>query len=133
MQTFFKVLAALGSGFYSNSADVVKAAFEFFFNIFSELMQETELQSTAMKWFLMNKGAEEHGAGGLRLLVYAVKQHHEFTQNALNWIKMLCQSDDQMLVILRDELKNHTKSVSEYVATINDWLVTLFWTFDRRI
>lgn len=93
-QTFLKVMAALGCGFYSYSSDVVCLTYELFIRLFDELLKEPELQKTAMKWFLMAQNADESCPGGLKLMVYSLKYHSESAENAVRWLKLLCQSDE---------------------------------------
>lgn len=42
-QTFSKVMAAMGCGFYSYSSEVVRLTYELFINLFEELMKEPDL------------------------------------------------------------------------------------------
>lgn len=73
-QTFYKVMAALGCGYYSYSYDVVAATCSLMHALFEEFCQEAELQPVSMKWFLMNSTPED-GVSGLKLVLYAVRHH----------------------------------------------------------
>jgi len=83
-------MAALGCGFYSYNSDVVILTYQLFVSLFEELLKEPDLESAAMKWFLMAQSADESSQGGLKLMVYSLKYHSESAANAVRWLKLLC-------------------------------------------
>jgi hypothetical protein len=113
-QTFMKVMAAIACGFYSNSYDVVKMTFSLFCALFEEFLQEAELQTVAMKWFFMNQTPQD-GSSGLKLVLYATKHHLESCDNFMKLLLLLCPSNDQLVVILKDEMQTHSKTIAEYI------------------
>jgi hypothetical protein len=86
-----------------------------------------------MKWFLMCQSGDEHSAGGFKLIVYATQQHGDFYEHAVKQLRKLCQTDDQLLVVLRDEMKNHTKSVGEYIKLVQDLLPSLVASCGEKV
>jgi len=123
-QTFFKVMAALGCGFYSYNHDVVLSTFKLVHLLFEEFLQEPEMQATTMKWFLMNQTPED-GFSGLNLVLYAVKHHMESCGSFMRMLQLMCATNEQLIVILKDELQLHTKSLNDYIVVVSDLLPSL--------
>jgi len=58
-QTFVKVMAAIGCGFYSNDGELVSKTFALFNSLFTRLRFDSEVHEQAMKWFLAQAPGQE--------------------------------------------------------------------------
>lgn len=61
-------------------------------------------------------------AGGLKLSLYAIGKHREATRHAMLMYEVLCQVEDQTYMIYATEIKNHTKSVLQYLELVGEFL-----------
>jgi len=120
--TFVKVLASLGCGFYSYNLEVCEMTFQLFIGLFREFTESRVMFEQALKWFLHLESSDEVGQGGLKLSLYALKTHMESARNCVNLLYTICMVDEQLLMILKDELQNHTRSNHEYIVLIADLL-----------
>ena len=54
-----------------------------------------------------------------------MKAHQESTKHIVSWLMVMCQADEQLLFVLRQELQNHVKLIAEYNTIISDLLPEL--------
>ena len=58
--------------------------------------------------------------GGLKLSLYALRGHPLTARSAIVLYETLCQADQQMSMVYKDEFHNHVKSNLEYLEIVGD-------------
>jgi len=147
-QTFVRVMAAIGCGFFSYNSELVFLTFSLFTRLFGQLKARDDVHALALKWFLAQSPLSETSneemtaeklvsdekatqpshlelvlSGGLRLSLYAITKHREATRHAMQLYQVLCDSDNQMMFTLYTaEIQKNTKSVLEYMELVGEFL-----------
>ena len=145
-QTFVKVMAAIGCGFFSYHSELVYMTFALFTQLFERFQTEGEdiILQQALKWFLSsappalgqndeltaqslisddkNQQQELINAGGLRLSLYAIRKHQETARHAMLLYNVLCQGEGQTFMIYATEIQSNSKSSLEYMELVGEFL-----------
>ena len=58
--------------------------------------------------------------GGLKLCLHAIGIHHDLTRLFVDLVDGFCSANEQVAIIYKDELQNHTVSLVNYISLIND-------------
>lgn len=136
------MLAALGCGFYSHNYEVVELTFQLFMALYRRFSKSLQMVELALKWFLSTQSSSGSDGedlaspltpatptvinaqqnGGLKLSLHALKRHFEAAPLVMETINIFCTVKEQLYIILKDELANHTASTSEYIRLLNDLL-----------
>lgn len=76
-------------------------------------------------WFLRTDSTKDkkfEPLGGLNLCLYAIKNHNDLTKLFVDLVDGFCSVNDQVALIYKDELQNHTLTLIEYISVISDLL-----------